>query len=352
MIDWTASMQQTFEFYTVNPYTWGDIEMLDNITSCSIVRDETDETLSYATFDCTSELGEQYIRVYLKAVQNRESFRLPLGTYLCQTPGSGFDGRVKSVSADAYSPLMELKEKNPPVGYYISVGQNLLKYVSTICREQMRGPITESSDETVVPFNFVSETGDSWLTYLSSLLSYGHYRFGLDDDCRVIFLPYRDVTSMQPIWTYTDDNSSILYPEIETNRDLYGLPNVVEIIYSDNSHILHSKVVNDDPNSPISTVARGREIIHREVNPEIRGGLNQISLDEYAKKRLKELSSLEYTLTYSHGYCPVRVGDCVLLNYRAAGFENVKARVTRQSIKCESSCQVEETAVYTENLWG
>ena len=73
---------------------------------------------------------------------------------------------------------------------------------------------------------------------------------------------------------------------------------------------------------------------------------------EYAEKLLKELSTLEYTVTYSHGYCPVRIGDCVRLNYSRAGLNNVKARVISQSIKCESGCQVTEKAVFTTKLWG
>jgi hypothetical protein len=57
-------------------------------------------------------------------------------------------------------------------------------------------------------------------------------------------------------------------------------------------------------------------------------------------------------VSYSHGYCPVRIGDCVRLNYRRAGLDDVKAMVKTQTIKCSSGgCEVSETAVFTKKLW-
>ena len=78
----------------------------------------------------------------------------------------------------------------------------------------------------------------------------------------------------------------------------------------------------------------------------------QVVLDNYTRQELRNKSSLEYTLSYSHGYNPVRPGDCVLFDYKRSGFANVKAKVISQSIECSAGCTVQETAVYTTNLWG
>ena len=45
-IDWTKSMQQTFEFYKVDPLTWKDLEPLDKIEKQTINRDRDSSTLS------------------------------------------------------------------------------------------------------------------------------------------------------------------------------------------------------------------------------------------------------------------------------------------------------------------
>lgn len=79
------------------------------------------------------------------------------------------------------------------------------------------------------------------------------------------------------------------------------------------------RVVNDDPNSPTSTVNRGREIIHRVTDLQLAGEPTDRQIKDYATTLLSQLSSVEYTLTYSHGYCPVRLYDCVRLNYERAG---------------------------------
>ena len=136
------------------------------------------------------------------------------------------------------------------------------------------------------------------------------------------------------------------------DHDMYGIPNVVEVLYSNGAGHYYSRVVNDDPNSPTSTVNRGREIVHREVDPKFSGYATQKQIDEYATQTLRNLSTMEYSISYTHGYCPVRIGDCVRLNYAKAGINNVKAKVVRQSISCRPGCPVSETAVFTSKLWG
>lgn len=365
MADWSASMNQTFEYYIVDPGTWRDVSKLDNVKSCSITRDSTVETLGSATIDITDSVGECYIRVYLIVDQNGVREKIPLGTYLVQTPSSSFDGKIRSVTMDAYTPLLELKESRPPIGYFLSKDDDsitILDYAYRLVNENVRAPVIRAERDRSLEGNnlttdFVANTSDTWLTYVSDLIATVKYSFSLDEMGRILFAPNQDTASLQPVWTYTDDNSSILYPEISVNHDIYGIPNVVEVVYSVGSAYVYSKAVNDDPNSPISTVNRGREIIHRVTDPGFvvdpkDEELAQVMIDEYAKQALRELSTLEYTISYTHGYCPVRVGDCVRLNYSRAGLTDIKAKVVSQSIKCEAGCSVSEKAVFTNKLWG
>ena len=97
MADWLQSMTQTFEYYIVDPGTWKDIKRIDNVTSCTIKRDESVETLGSATIDITESLGECYVRVYLVTIQNGITEKHPLGTFLVQTPSSSFDGKYRAV---------------------------------------------------------------------------------------------------------------------------------------------------------------------------------------------------------------------------------------------------------------
>ena len=351
MPDWTASMQQTFEYYVVNPSNWKDDYQLKNVKKCSINRDSTVETLGSATIDVTDYVGECYIRTYLITIQNGVREKHPLGTHLVQTPSSTFDGKKRDVSMDAYTPLLELKENPPPLGYSILKGENVMENAYRIIREHVRAPVVKTECDKTLFKDFVANTNDTWITFCSDLIANAKYALDLDELGRVLFAPKQETTSLQPMWTFTDDNSSILYPELTLKQDLYGIPNVVEVVYSSGKNYYSARVVNDDSNSPTSTARRGREIIHRVTNPELSGDPTEEQIQLYAENLLKELSTLESTVTYTHGYCPVRVGDCVRLNYTRAGLKNIKAKVISQSIKCETSCSVTEKAVYTTKLW-
>ena len=68
MADWAKSMQQTFEYYIVDPGTWRDSKKLDGVTSCLINWDADSETLGSATIDITDTLSECYVRVYLVTI--------------------------------------------------------------------------------------------------------------------------------------------------------------------------------------------------------------------------------------------------------------------------------------------
>lgn len=359
MIDWTKSMQHTYEHYIVDPSTWKDSTRLTTVKSSSIERDSEAETLGSASFDISESVGECYIRTYLIAIQNGVSEKIPLGTHLIQTPSTSFDGKVSSYSLDAYTPLLELKDVQMPIGYYIPKDTNIMDRAYALIRETSRAPVVRTNNATTLNQDFIADISDSYLLFTRDLIANAEYHLDLDEYGRILFAPKQDTASLNPVWTYTDDNSSILYPDISVDRDLYGIPNVVEVLYSGTTKskpngkaFLYSKVVNDDPNSPVSTVNRGRQITHRITNPDLLGGIDQERIDRYAKQALRDLSTLEYTISYTHGYCPVRVGDCVMLNYTRAGFNNVKARVISQSIKCEPGCPVTEKAIFTTNLWG
>lgn len=351
MVDWLSSMQQTFEYYIVDPDTWKETKLLDNVKSCSINRDSDVGTLGSATIDITESVGECYIRVYLVTIQNGVKDKHPLGTFLVQTPSSSFNGKIREVSMDAYTPLLELKEGLPPIGYSIPKNENIMEMAYKIVRENVRAPVIEAKNSKTLYDDFVADTDDTWMTFLTDLIANAKYAFDIDEMGRILFAPKQDTASLQPVWTYDDGNTSNLYPDLSMNHDLYGIPNVVEVVYSNSSGHYYGRAVNDDVNSPISTVNRGREIVHRVTDPDLIGDPTKSQIQEYAERLLRELSTLEYTVSYSHGYCPVRIGDCVRLNYSRAGLDNVKAKVISQSITCQPGCPVTEKAVFTTKLW-
>lgn len=274
-----------------------------------------------------------------------------MGTFLIQTPSSTFDGKTRKVSVDAYTPLLELKENPTPLGYALLKNQNIMNQAYLLTSDNCRVPVIETESDKTLTANFVSNAEDTWLTYIRDLIAQAKYTFGLDELGRILFTPIQKTEELQPKWTFNDDNSSILFPELTLKHDLYKVPNVVEVVCSTGSTTMVSRVENNDPNSPTSITKRGREILYRDTNPNIHGYPTKAQLDEYAENLLSQLSSVEYSVSYSHAYCPVTIGDCVRLNYKAAGLIDVKAKIISQSISCKPGCTVKETAVFTKKLW-
>lgn len=351
MIKWEESMEQTYEFYKVDPNSWRDSERVECITNCTINRDFQSATLGSVSIDMTEDVGECYIRTYLIAIQNGERYKIPLGTHLIQTPYLNFDGKTKSISVDGYTPLIELKNNKPPLGYALLKGQPIMQAVSILSRDNLRAPVVATDSSHNLENDFIASVDEDWLSFNTALMSAAKYSYALDEMGEVLFEPNQETASLQPVYTYNDDNSSILYPSIKDEHDLYGVPNVVEVVYSTNLGFRFARVVNDDENSIVSTVRRGREVIYRETNPSFPGIPTQNTIEAYATQKLKALSSLQHTITYTHAYNHTRIGDCVVLNYKRAGLNNVKARILTQNIKCVTGCSVEETAVYTSKLW-
>ena len=350
MPDWTRSMGQTFEFYEVNPNTWGDRRRLDLVKSCTIKRDISKNTLGGATFNIDGEIGECYIRVYLLTSQDGIDEKFCLGTFLLQTSGYNFDGKIKSYNINAYTPLLELSENKVPIGHYIPKGMNILEQAYITARDNMRAPITPGHSDKTFFNNYIANMNNSYLDFVTDMIAYDEYQLGLEPDGSVFFSKIRDVEGMTPIWTFSDDNSSILYPAIENKYDLYQIPNIVEVVYSDDVITSTVTVKNEDPDSITSLQARGREIIYRDTKPSLTSpDVNVMQI--YGENLLKNLSSTTCQLSYTHGYCPVRLNDCVRLNYVRSGINEVKAKVIAQEIECGEGCSVTETAVYKKFYW-
>lgn len=353
MIDWTSSMQQSFQYFKIHPITWKEMAKVDNIQSCSITWDAEKDTLGSASFEITGDMEECYIRPYLVVNQNGSEEKFSLGTFLVQPSSSNFDGVVRTRNADGYTPLIELKETYPDIGYTIHKDLNIMEQAYQLTKGNMRGPVVQPFCKEKLIDDFPAKSDETWCDFIVKLMGNASYSFSLDETSRVLFSPYQRTSTLMPVYTFNDDNSSILGKTISATDDMYGVPNMIEVIYSGSYGYYRAVEKNEDENSPISIQGRGRVIQSRITNPEITGTPSQPIIDQYCKKAIDDASTLQKEVTYSHGYVPtVRIKDCVRLNYRRAGIENVKAKVIRQTLNCTTGIEVQETAVFTDSLYG
>ncbi len=354
MVDWYESRTNTYEYYLVDPNTWTDRRRLENITAGSITRDLNAETLGSASLEMNDEdLGEFYVRIYLVTIQNGMRERHPLGVFLVQTSSYKFDGKIMKPSLTAYSPLLEMRDVKPPLGYACKKRESVLSIVKTLFDDYCRAPVVPvATVNDILELDFVAEPSDTWLSFIRDLLAKVKYHIELDEMGKIIFAPDQIPESMSPVFTYNDNNSSILYPEITKSIDIFGVPNTLEVVYSGDDVYRTAIAVNEDENSIVSTVNRGRVVYERVENPETLVVPTQGELDAYAEELLKKKSEIECQLTYQHGFNDVRIGDCVRVNYLRAGLNDIKGQVIQQKITCDTECRVDETIVFKKKLWG
>ena len=354
-IDWTKSMFQTFEYYEVDPNTWTDKRRITNIINSSIDRDSGSETLGSASIDVSDSLEEMYIRIYLIVNQNNNIKKIPLATVLAQGNQQNTDGKVITQSVDCYTPLIELREKLTPLGYSVLKDEQILNAIYHIFRDNCRAPYVENTSADLnskTLFNdFVANIDDKWSTFVNDLLVKIDMHIELDEMGKIYFAPDQVLDSLQPVFTFNDDNSSILLPDMSIDRDIYGIPNVVEVCTTINGSTYIATARNEDPNSITSIQNRGREIVHRITDVDLPGNPTQAQIDEYAVKQLEKDSSIIYTISFSHGYYPVRLNDCVRLNYDKLKLKDVKAKIISQKITCATGCTIDTTAVFNKKFW-
>lgn len=363
-VDWTASMRQTYEYYTVDPNTWMDIRRVDSIMSSSINRDSKSETYGSSSLETTELLDECYIRTYMVVKQNGKEFKVPLGTYLYTTAADTFDGAVHRYSMTGYTPLIELTEKPVPIGYWIKglngrvpgfSPVNVITRIGDIINENSRCRITMYENvSSMLANDYVAAPTENWLDIVKALLTAAYnaqYAITIDPMGTVKLINIDDIEKTTVKYVFDDGNSSILLANISAQTEYFGIPNVIELIYNGKKANFRSVARNDDPASIVSTVRRGREVIKRVIMSNTVSSETQEAIDARALELLENASTVEKTIAYSHGYCDVAVGDCVILNYKAANLTNIRAKVISQSISCVPGCTVDETAVYTEKLW-
>lgn len=348
-IDWTAGMSQTFRYCKVDPSTWEDAETLESVTAASIKFDFGLETLGNASLSLDGGVDECYVRVYLSARQGSEREDVPLGTFLVQTPVVESDGRRRTSRCACYSPLLEAREKYPAIGAMAPSGTTAEATAGRLLSASMRAPFQLDDEGSALRSAVVADPSQNVLEYAIQLLDIADKHLTVDGLGRVGIAPNIEPGSAQPRWVFRDDSASIVKADKRDAMDWYGIPNTVEVVWSGGGRHIVKTSVNDDKDSPLSIAGRGRAVVLRVLNPSITNP-SPDDLQAYADRELRRLCAMDRTVTVRHGWCGVRMGDCVRLELERDGIY-ANGIVTAQTVTCETGCECESTIVWTEDLW-
>lgn len=171
------------------------------------------------------------------------------------------DGKEDVYEIEAYDETMILKESALTERKYYAAGSKYMDVINALLTDCGFTKVIEEQTNATITIDHEYAVGTEYLEIINELLDeigYSHIYSGASG---YVYLTY-NATKTKADYVYTDDNST-LTEQIDTDTDIYTLPNVVVGYVSspDIPTVLKYKRVNDDPKSVISTVRRGYNVV-------------------------------------------------------------------------------------------
>lgn len=333
MIDWSKGFSARYYISVIDRITRRDIRRL-KITAGSIKREDS-ELRESARLDCVnySENTEQLVRVWLDAKQNGNSSHIPLFTGLATSPGRSINGTLVTNTLECYSVLKIAQDILLPRGWYAPKGINggdLIKDLLSVI------PVDISIAENSPGLNsaIIAENGENHLSMADKILELMNWRLTLDGYGNIYIHPYEK----EPVAIFDSLNNDVLEPTLSVTYDWYECPNIYRAVLDDSYAVAR----DDSPDSPLSTVNRGREVWLEDSSAYLN---ENETLAEYAERMLKLAQRVSTTISYDRRFDPnTYVSDVVRLNYPAQKISG-DFLITSQSITLGYNAKTSEEVI-------
>ena len=339
-MNWARSYSSEWRVFRVNRKTWADDEKLTGVDSASIARTADGSLLESGDMEVTGDFKTDYYRIVMTAKQGGEVVREDVATLLFDISDGEHDyGTVKN-KAKGYSVLYPASTTAVMTGEYAPAGVDGAKYAKELLESAINAPV-EVEGSFILNDNIVHEPGTYILDAVWAVLNAG------PDGGYVIQIDGRGVVHIRPRPTEPAlvlDNAArgVILNGIEYTSDVSKIPNRYIVIDGNNKTL----AVNDDPNSPVSTVKRGYYVDEVDTSPT---PIDGETLGEYARRKLRQLSILETEYSYKREYAPT----VLLYSKIRASITGLSGdlRVKSQSIDCGHGIMVSEKVTEETALW-
>ena len=330
MMDWRKGFTAGYVLAEVDPATWNDVRFY-NFTGGSISRSETDQS---ADLNLTERLDEKWIRIYLNAQQVSGSAHVALFTGITSTPERQINGTRESFATDCYSVLKPADDMLLQRGYYAPQGVNAALLAAELLRVGP-APVEYAEPAPKLQEPIIAEDSETNLTMAQKLMDAIGWMIRIDGmgKIRICQKPTEIAARFDAI------DGDAIEPQLSDVEDWFDCPNCLRVSSGENT----VELKDEDPNSRLSTVSRGREIWQQESSVTLG---DRETLYEYTARKLQELQSPARTRSYSRRFDPnVFPGDLIDLHYPRQKIMG-RHRVSTQTITIGYGCRTSEEAVY------
>lgn len=336
-MDFTQSYAVEWRLVKVNDGTWEDGEPVGTVKAVSIARDMAQDVplLESATLEVQVPLGEEWDDGWYRFEglfeQEGDRERIAMGTFLVEAASDSVDFGTQSSTMDGWSVLKPAADVYMAVGDYVPKGVDGAAYAANLLSQAIVAPVSVSGSFTLDdPIVYGKDT--SVLQVVWDLLDAGGFCIRISGTGEVAIAPKPRGSTWEAC-----DTKAALFPGVERELDLTSIPNV----YRAYSETAWAEAVNDDPDSRVSTVSRGRRVEMVDTSPT---RVNGETLASYCARRLEEESTLFRSFTYTRELDPdARPFDIARESLPEIGMDG-GMRIVSQAIECGPSVKVTQKA--------
>lgn len=256
----------------------------------------------------------------LLRMRDGKYIEFPLGIFLLSSPTRKDENKSVYRDVEAYDGLLILRDDKFDTRYTVTAGTNYRQAVIDILTSAGITKHNIEQTDKVLPVDMEFEPGKEKLEAVNALLQAINYTpLYVDVYGYFTSMTYRSPSIRAAEYTYRDDELSIIYAGMEEELDLFNAPNKWVVVCSNAEQSLFSTYTNDNPNSPTSTVNRGRTIVdYREVTDIA----DQQSLDAYVQRIAFEASQVYGKLTFETALNPLHdYMDVLEIDYSPLGIK-------------------------------
>ena len=253
--------------------------------------------------------------------ENTGWIEFPLGVFLLSSPKRKDD--VASVHRDieAYDLSLILRDDKFLNRYTIVGGTKYYDAIIAILSSANINHYNIEQTDKVLPRTFEFEPGTEKLTAINELLSQLNYTpIHVNEEGYFVSHAYVSPSERAADYEYIDDEQSVTLIGAEEELDTFNVPNIFTVVRTnEEEEPLISTYTNDNPNSPLSTVNRSRNIVdYREITDIA----DQEALDAYVSRIAFESSQIYGRIQFETALMPIHgYGDVLQLRYQKLGIE-------------------------------
>lgn len=293
--DWFRSYTTEWQLVPIDPKAWVEETPLTMVKSFRFSANADDDvpllqsgSMTIDTLEEDPPPGWYKIKAKFHAPTGEVVYQ-PFGVLVCESSDYKYDYSIGTVTMPGKSVLFPAKSHYMRNGEYIPRGSSGPEWCRRILGECTPAPVViDDGQDFTVNRNYVFDSKTSRIKAVWQILDAGKWVIQIDGNGIIHLKP----KPKEPVARFENDALSLFTPGLDRNTNVVDVPNVYICNYGNR----RVRIVNNDPDSIVSTVSRGYERQVVDNDPVLTNGED---IEHYAMRMLEAESTLVRTYSYT-----------------------------------------------------